>query len=62
MPPQENRVNVAFAIALEDAEHPASQSDHVLIVFDDRHPLAVLVRGHAIEALQHLEALDGHAI
>ena len=37
----------------------AGQAFHVLTVLDDGHPLAVGVRGDAVEALQHLVALDG---
>src|SRR5439155_6989343 len=34
------------------------QARHVLIVIDDRHPLAMIVGMHAVEPLQHLVPLD----
>ena len=48
-------------IRLEDVPHLRRHRRHVLIVVDDRNPFAMLVRPHALEALQHFEALDRQA-
>ena len=39
--------------------HTTRQPSHVLIIRDDRHPFALRVRRHSVEAFQHLEAFDG---
>ena len=41
--------------------HLTSEALHILIVFQNRQPLGVLVRGHAFEPLEHLIAGDGQA-
>ena len=43
----------------ERLPHLAGKPLHVLVVFEDRNPLAVLVRRDAVETLQHLVAFDG---
>src|SRR5262245_49518845 len=51
------RAGLTGAHPADDARGPR----HVLIVFDDGQPLAVLVRSYALEPLQHLVALDRQA-
>ena len=41
--------------------HLTSEALHILVVFQNRQPLGVLVRGHAFEPLEHLVAGDGQA-
>src|SRR4029453_11959637 len=53
MPAQEKRVRVAKLIERRAA--PPCEARHVLIVLDDRNPLAMLVRSHTVQSLEHLE-------
>jgi len=45
--------------SLERFLHLTSKPLHILVVFQNRQPLGVLVRSHAFEALEHLVAGDG---
>lgn len=45
--------------SLERLLHLTSEALHILVVFQNRQPLGVLVGGHAFEALEHLVAGDG---
>src|SRR5882672_9626190 len=45
--------------SLERHLHLTSEALHILVVFQNRQPLGVLVRGHAFEALEHLVTGDG---
>ena len=45
--------------SLERLRHLTSEALHILVVFQNRQPLGVLVRGHTFEALEHLVAGDG---
>ena len=60
MSPQQKRVRAGLPD--EQVPHHTSEPLHVLIVLDDGNPLTMLVRGDAIEALQHLEILNGQAV
>src|SRR5262245_59018139 len=57
VPAQEKPVD--GRVVAEQVPHYAPKARHVLIVLDDRHPLAMGVRGDAIQSLQHLQVLDG---
>src|SRR5687767_10235911 len=46
---------------LQDRFDAAGQRRDVLVVFEDRHPLAVLMRAHPFETLQHLETTQPQA-
>ena len=45
----------------ERRSNDLGQALHVLVVFEDRDPLPVLVRRHALESLQHLVPFDAQA-
>src|SRR5687768_14268592 len=49
---------VCLRVTFEDAAHCFGEGGHVLRVFDDRQPLGVLMRSHAIKAFQHFVAFD----
>src|SRR5262245_66460401 len=46
-------------LADEDISNWAGEPRHVLIVVEHGNPLRVLVRRHALEALEHFVAFDG---
>src|SRR5262245_31214788 len=43
---------------VQDAVDDGCEAGNILVVFDDRHPLAMLVRPNALEPFEHLEPLD----
>ena len=45
--------------SLERPLHLTGEALHILVVFQNRQPLGVLVRSHAFEPLEHLVAGDG---
>src|SRR5215468_2514158 len=45
----------------QDALHTIRQRRHILTVFEDWEPFAMLMRADPVESLQHLEALDREA-
>src|SRR5690348_9569270 len=45
-------------VGVEQRADTPREPPHVLVVRNDRHPFAMLVRADAIEALQHFEALE----
>src|SRR5437763_2756349 len=47
--------------SLERLLHLTSEALHILVVFQNRQPLDMLVGGHAFEPLEHLVAGDGQA-
>src|ERR1700733_794291 len=56
MAPQHERVGISGPV--ERLGHAFGEPGHVLIVLDDGNPLAVLMRPHVLEALEHLVAFD----
>src|SRR6185369_12407867 len=43
---------------LHDRLHATGQRRDVLIVFENRHPLRVFMRAHALEAFEHFESRE----
>src|SRR5678815_5426000 len=52
---------VRSRVLIECLANDAGQASHVLVVCDDRYPLTMRVRAHAVESLEHLVAFNAEA-